>query len=247
MNQMIKGLNWLSTFMEQKVNSVKQGGLCVACLSANAFNGLCQPCRDDLPVNRWHCRCCALPLAFPSSELLCGDCLKHPPPFETSFVPWRYQYPLDGMIGRYKYNGQRKFGRPLMSDFAGLLEQALMDGSITRPSALVPAPMDARRRRRRGFNQAQDIAETIGGQLDIPVATGLVERVRRVRAQRELNRQARLANLRGVFEVVSEVPERVAIVDDVVTTGATVRVLASVLREAGAREIQVWALARTPG
>jgi len=244
---MIKGLNWLSTFMEQKVNSVKQGGLCVACLSPNAFNGLCQPCRDDLPVNRWHCRCCALPLAYPSSELLCGDGLKHPPPFETSFVPWRYQYPLDGMIGRYKYNGQRKFGRPLMSDFAGLLEQALMDGSITRPSALVPAPMDARRRRRRGFNQAQDIAETIGGQLDICVATGLVERVRRVRAQRELNRQARLANLRGVFEVVSEVPERVAIVDDVVTTGATVRVLASVLREAGAREIQVWALARTPG
>lgn len=244
---MIKGLNWLSTFTKQKVNSVKQGGLCVACLSPNAFNGLCQPCRDDLPVNRWHCRCCALPLAYPSSELLCGDCLKHPPPFETSFVPWRYQYPLDGMIGRYKYNGQRKFGRPLMSDFAGLLEQALMDGSITRPSALVPAPMDARRRRRRGFNQAQDIAETIGGQLDICVATGLVERVRRVRAQRELNRQARLANLRGVFEVVSEVPERVAIVDDVVTTGATVRVLASVLREAGAREIQVWALARTPG
>lgn len=244
---MIKGLNWLSTFLKQKVNSVKQGGLCVACLSSNAFNGLCQPCRDDLPVNRWHCRCCALPLAFPSSELLCGDCLKYPPPFDASFMPWRYQYPLDGMMSRYKYNGQRKFGRPLMADFAGFLEEALHAGSIARPEALVPAPMDARRRRQRGFNQAQDIAETIGGQLDIPVATGLVRRVRRVRAQRELNREARLANLRGVFEVVSEVPERVAIVDDVVTTGATVRVLASVLREAGAREIQVWALARTPG
>jgi ComF family protein len=247
MNQMIKGLNWLSTFMEKKVNSVMHGGLCVACLSSNAFNGLCQPCRDELPVNRWHCRCCALPLAFPSSELLCGDCLKHPPPFDKSFVPWRYQYPLDGMIGRYKYNGQRKFGRPLMSDFADSLKKALQDGSITKPGALVPSPMDERRRRQRGFNQAQDIAETIGSQLNIPVATGLVRRVRQVRAQRELNRQARLANLRGVFEVTSVVPERVAIVDDVVTTGATVRVLASVLREAGAREIQVWALARTPG
>ncbi|WP_228705808.1 ComF family protein [Marinobacter sp. es.048] len=247
MNQMIKGLNWLSTFMDKKVNSVQQGGLCVACLSADAFNGLCQPCRNELPVNRWRCRCCALPLAFPSSELLCGDCLKRPPPFDTSFVPWRYQYPLDGMIGRYKYNGQRKFGRPLMADFNGLLEKALHSGSITKPEALVPAPMDARRRRQRGFNQAQDIAETIGGHLKIPVATGLVQRVQRVRAQRELNREARLANLCGVFKVISPAPERVAIVDDVVTTGATVRVLASALREAGAREIQVWALARTPG
>jgi ComF family protein len=151
------------------------------------------------------------------------------------------------MIGRYKYNGHRKFGRPLMTDFAGFLEKSLHDGSISRPAALVPAPMDKKRRRQRGFNQAQDIAETIGGHLNIPVATGLVQRVRRVRAQRELNREARLANLRGVFEVTSPVPERVAIVDDVVTTGATVRVLASILREAGAREIQVWALARTPG
>lgn len=244
---MIKGLHRLSTLMGQKVNSVKHGGLCVACLSPSAFNGLCHPCRDELPVNRWHCRCCALPLAFPSSGLLCGDCLKHPPPFDTAFIPWRYQYPLDGMIGRYKYNGQRKFGRPLMADLGNLLEKALHDGRITRPEALIPAPMDATRRRQRGFNQAQDIAETIGGQLNIPLASGLVQRVRRVHAQRELNREARLANLRGVFEVTSAAPNRVAIVDDVVTTGATVRVLASVLREAGAREIQVWALARTPG
>lgn len=244
---MIKGLHRLSTLMGQKVNSVKHGGLCVACLSSSAFNGLCNPCRDELPVNRWHCRCCALPLAFPSSELLCGDCLKHPPPFDTAFIPWRYQYPLDGMIARYKYNGQRKFGRPLMADLGSLLEKALHDGRITRPEALIPAPMDRKRRRKRGFNQAQDIAETIGGQLNIPLASGLVQRVRRVQAQRELNREARLANLRGVFEVTSAAPDRVAIVDDVVTTGATVRVLASVLREAGAREIQVWALARTPG
>ncbi len=244
---MIKGLNWLSTFMERKVNSVKQGGHCVACLSSNAFNGLCPPCRDDLPVNNWHCRCCALPLAFPSLELLCGDCLKYPPPFDNSCIPWRYQYPLNGMIGRYKYNGQRKFGRPLIADFAAFLEQQLRDDAIARPEVLVPAPMDPRRRRQRGFNQAQDIAETVGSQLGIPVAPGLVRRVRRVRAQRELNREARLANLRGVFKVTSVVPERVAIVDDVVTTGATVRVLSGALREAGACEIQVWALARTPG
>ncbi|WP_417566324.1 ComF family protein [Marinobacter sp.] len=185
-------------------------------------------------------------MAFPSSELFCGDCLKFPPPFTTSCIPWRYQYPLDGMIGRYKYNGQRKFARPLISDFSDRLEKELDSGASQRPDILVPAPMDSRRRRQRGFNQAQDIAEHLGRDLGIPVDAGLVRRVRRVRAQRELNREARLANLRGVFEVTSAAPERVAIVDDVVTTGATVRVLASVLREAGAKDIQVWALARTP-
>ncbi|MCR9190234.1 MAG: ComF family protein [Alteromonadaceae bacterium] len=173
--------------------------------------------------------------------------MKYPPAFDSSFIPWRYQYPLDGMIGRYKYRGQRKFGRPLMADFAELVQKARLDGAIAMPDVLVPAPMDARRRRQRGFNQAQDIAETIASTLDVPVANGLVRRVRRVRYQRELNREARLANLRGVFEVIPPVPERIAIVDDVVTTGATVRVLSSALREAGARNIQVWALARTPG
>lgn len=244
---MIKGLSWLSTFTKNMVNSVKQGGLCVACLSSTGVNGLCPPCRNDLPVNRWHCRCCALPMALPCHERLCGDCLKHPPAFDTACIPWRYQYPLDGMISRYKYNGHRKFGRPLMSDFADILDTGLRQGSISRPAVLVPAPMDTQRRRQRGFNQAQDIAETLGGHLNIPVASGLVRRVQRVRSQRELNRAARLANLHGVFEVTSAVPERVAIVDDVVTTGATVRVLASALRASGAREIQVWALARTPG
>lgn len=103
------------------------------------------------------------------------------------------------------------------------------------------------RRRARGFNQARDIAERLGETLGIPVDTGVVRRVRKVQAQRGLSREARLANLQGVFEVCTDVPERVAIVDDVVTTGATMRALSETLRNAGAKDIQVWALARTPG
>lgn len=107
--------------------------------------------------------------------------------------------------------------------------------------------MHPARRRARGFNQARDIAEKLGAALEIPVDAGLVRRVRKVKAQRGLSREARLANLHGIFEVRSEVPERVAIVDDVVTTGATMRVMALALRKAGAQDIQIWALARTPG
>ncbi|MCK0164243.1 ComF family protein [Marinobacter sp. S6332] len=170
-----------------------------------------------------------------------------PPPFDRAFIPWRYQYPVDNMIGRYKYSRQHKFARPLVAGLTSHLKLVFQDQSNEKPLLLIPSPMHPVRRRARGFNQARDIAEKLGGVLDIPVDTGAVRRRRKVKAQRGLSREARLANLRGVFEVHSEVPERVAIVDDVVTTGATMRVLASALRSAGARNIQVWALARTPG
>ncbi|MBU2874848.1 ComF family protein [Marinobacter salexigens] len=244
---MIKGLNWLSTLNSSMVNRGKTKGRCVACLSTNTINGLCHFCRADLPVNRWHCRCCALPMAYSGNIHLCGDCLASPPPFDRTFIPWRYQYPVDNMISRYKYSRQLKFARPLVADLASHLELVFQEQNHEKPLLLIPSPMHPARRRVRGFNQARDIAEKLGSVLDIPVDAGIVRRVRKVKAQRGLSREARLANLRDVFEVRSEVPERVAIVDDVVTTGATVRVIASALRSAGARNIQVWALARTPG
>ncbi|WP_227515479.1 ComF family protein [Marinobacter salinus] len=229
------------------VNRESAGGLCVACLSTNAFNGLCLPCHADLPTNRWHCQSCALPLPYAATGLVCGDCLASPPPFSRTLIPWRYQFPVDGMITRYKYNGQRKFARPLVAGLGQYLSKNLEQKDAIVPDLLIPAPMHHQRRRKRGFNQAQDIAEQLGRQLGIPVASGLVRRKRKVRAQRELNREERLTNLNGVFRIIGTVPERVAIVDDVVTTGATARVLGKALREAGALDIQVWALARTPG
>ncbi|WP_246166641.1 ComF family protein [Marinobacter salinexigens] len=208
---------------------------------------MCPACRDDLPTNHWCCRTCALPLAFPGKELQCGDCLKAPPPYDRSRIPWRYQYPVDSMISRYKYHGQRKFVRPLVTEFGAFLAEQLEASEATRPDCLIPAPMLPSKRRKRGFNQAKDIAEHLGRVLDIPVNNQIVHRRRQAMAQQGLNREQRLANLQGVFEVENPAPERLAIVDDVVTTGATVRLLASLLRDAGAKEIEVWALARTPG
>lgn len=244
---MIMRLNLLSTLKELKVNREARAGRCVACLAANAFHGLCAPCRADMPVIRWSCVSCGLPLPWPAEDLRCGECVSAPPPFERARIPWRYQFPVDGMIGRYKYQGQRKFARPLLADFGQFLAEQLAREPANVPHVLLPAPMHPRRRRERGFNQAADIAEQLGRQLGIEVDAGLVRRVRQVRSQRELNRAQRLANLKDVFEVRRTPPPRVAIVDDVVTTGATARALALKLKSAGAREVELWALARTPG
>ncbi len=221
-----------------------RGGLCINCLDRNATDGLCHGCREDLPVNRWQCRSCALPLPFTSGDQRCGECLHNPPPFLRSFAPWRYQFPVDRMISRYKYNGQTAFARPLLSLFGENLKKLMAESEP--PEVIIPAPMDRKRQRKRGFNQAEDIAREAGRVTGIPVRTDLAVRTRAVETQRGLSRRERMANLSGVFTVRQPVPARVAIVDDVITTGATTRQLAEVLRQSGAEDIQVWALARTP-
>jgi len=219
----------------------------VTCLAPDARFGLCAPCRQDLPANHWHCRCCALPLAFAGNDTLCGHCLQDPPPFSRVIAPWRYRFPVDGMIQRYKYHGQRAFARPLIHDFADHLVSVLDAIPEQRPDLLIASPMHPARHRKRGFNQAADIAEQIGKRVGLPWTTDLVTRNRRTRPQRGLNREERLANLRDIYQVTRKPPSRVAIVDDVMTTGATARSLTEALMDAGAADVQIWALARTPG
>lgn len=241
---MIKGLEALSTLLARKVNS---GGICVVCLDPAASFGLCASCHQDLPWNRWQCRQCALPLAFASDQMTCGECLRDPPPFTRVIAPWHYRFPVDRMIHRYKDSGQRAFARPLLRGLGQHLTETLTNHPDWRPDLLLPTPMHRGRRRARGFNQASDIAEYLSHELALPWSSGLAVRTRKVRSQRGLDRNARLTNLAGVFEVVRQPPARVAIIDDVVTTGATIRLFAQTLKNAGTTEIQVWALARTPG
>lgn len=252
---MIKPSAWLSTLNNILVNNHSgflankegQAGRCVGCLNPVARNGLCKGCYSDLPWNRWHCRCCALPLPFPAVDHVCGECLQRPPAFDMTLAPLRYQFPVAAMIGRYKYQGQRAYARPLVAALGELANQSLLRQPQLRPDLLVPAPMHSQRRRQRGFNQARDIAEQLSARLNIRLAGDLVQRQRTVQAQRLLNRAERLANLQGVFLATGTPPPKIAIIDDVVTTGATARLLAQVLRRAGAEHIQIWALARTPG
>lgn len=244
---MIKLLNLLSTLNGIMVDREVCAGVCVGCLNAVARHGLCQGCYNDLPWNRWHCQRCALPLPFPAANHECGECLQRPPAFQLTLAPLRYQFPVAAMIGRYKYQGQRAFARPLIAALGELAGDMLLSQPQLRPDVLVPAPMHPQRRRQRGFNQARDIAEQLSAQLKIPLACNLVQRQRSVQAQRTLSRAQRLANLQGVFHTTEISPPRIAIIDDVVTTGATARLLAQVLHDAGARHIQIWALARTPG
>lgn len=216
------------------------GSCCPLCRAPGP--GICSGCVADLPHNGHPCRRCAVPLppGVPSGGE-CGDCQAHPPSFDSTVAPLLYQAPVDELVAGFKYHHRLDLGRVLADRLADAA-----DGRPGRPQLLLPVPMDRRSLARRGFNQTVELTARLSRRLGIPWAADRLHRPAARHQQRGLGRRARLRNIRGSFRVSGRLPAHVAIVDDVVTTGATVEELAATLRKAGVERITVWAVARTP-
>ena len=207
---------------------------------------LCTSCEADLPWLAEQCAVCALPL--PDAGLTCGACLRRPPAFSRVEAPWRYAFPLDSLITRFKHQARWPLGRLLAELLARHLQHAFADG-LPRPQRLVPVPLARRRERQRGFNQAAMLARWLGGALQVPVDERLLLRTLDTPAQQGLDARARQRNLRRAFAVDARAElagAHLALIDDVLTTGATAQTLARLLRRAGAARVDVYCLARTP-
>lgn len=213
------------------------------CCGACAPDGmdLCPPCRRDLPWNAVACPSCALPLpAAPAA--LCAECRSDPPPFARLLAPLRYAFPVDRLLVGLKFRARLEHGRLL----GGLVRAWLdtTDHGIDGGLPLLPMPLHRRRLATRGFNQAAELARVIAPLLGARLAPGLAVRLRPTPAQSRLDAATRRRNLAGAFAVPAHPPRRVLVVDDVVTTGATVRELSRTLRAAGCEEVLVLAVAR---
>lgn len=159
-----------------------------------------------------------------------------------ALAPWLYRFPVNALVSRFKFLGDRPGGKALALLMARHLEQI----AAPRPDCLVPCPLFPSRYRQRGFNQAADIAEWLGRPLGIPVDHRLCERTAMGAPQASLDRRQRLQNPNGSFRLRKVPPTHVTLVDDVMTTGATAAALATLLLRGGARRVDVWVLARTP-
>ncbi len=207
---------------------------------------ICGACEADLPWLREQCTACALPLS--ASGLICGECLRRPPSFDHVVVPWRFAFPVDSLISRFKHQSRWPLGRLLAQQLARHLHHAFDEG-LPRPDALLPVPLAHKRLRQRGFNQAQMLADWLSPALKIPVEKKLLQRVQDTQSQQQLDAASRRRNLRQAFALSSGhdwAGRHVAIVDDVLTTGATVEALARLMKRAGAARVDVYCLARTP-
>ena len=199
--------------------------------------GLCPACRADLPwLPQARCPMCALPT---QNGQICGACLRHPPAWDRTRSALLYDFPIDGLIGALKYRGDLSLA-PLLADcLADCVEPGAVD-------ALIPMPLHAARLRTRGYNQAMEIARPLARRLHLPLPPSAVRRLRDTPPQAGLDRAARLKNLRGAFaaEPGQVRGRRIALLDDVMTSGATLGELARTLKQAGAREVECWVIAR---
>jgi ComF family protein len=211
--------------------------VCLLC-GAEAARQLCAACRAELP---WHSRpqCPRCAISTHDGQV-CGACLKHPPAFDRSHAALAYAFPLDRLIPRLKYHGQLAIAPTL----GACLAEAV--ASAPRPDRLIAMPLHARRIRERGFNHAAEIAREVAKQLRLPLDTGSCRRIRDTPPQMGLKHDARRRNVRGAFACSDDVRGlRIALVDDVMTTGTSLDELASTLKLAGAREVSCWVVART--
>ncbi|MFV3413302.1 ComF family protein [Pseudomonas nitroreducens] len=234
-------LHWRPVWWRPRVQCL----LCGAAAEQAALP-LCAGCDDDLPWLAGHCTVCALPL--PVTGLTCGPCLRRAPAFHRVETPLRYGFPVDALITRFKHQANAPLGRLL----GQLLERHLLhafDEGLPRPDRLIPVPLSRRRERQRGFNQAQLLAQWLAAPLGLPVDNHLVRRVQDTPAQQGLDAATRKRNLRSAFALGDGARIEglhLALVDDVLTTGATAERIARLLRRAGARRVDVYCLARTP-
>jgi ComF family protein len=207
---------------------------------------ICVACETDLPWLGDHCVTCALPLA--AAGLTCGECQLEPPAFEEVVVPWLYGFPVDSLITRFKHNAKWPFGH-LLADVLGQYLQHRFDEGLPRPDALLPVPLARKRLRQRGFNQAAMLARWLNKSLDLPIEETVLSRIKDTDAQQDLDAKSRKRNLRKAFDLMPDAQVKgrhLALVDDVLTTGATAQALARLLMEAGAARVDVYCLARTP-
>ncbi|MCF6209422.1 MAG: ComF family protein [Gammaproteobacteria bacterium] len=202
---------------------------------------LCHACRLDLPIIEAACARCAIPLPVAHQHgSLCGQCQTEPPAFTHCLAPFAYHAPLDHLLKDLKFNRRLVLARTL----GGLMAQWLEGRTDGLPERIIPVPLHPARLRERGFNQSLELARPIARRLKLPLDTHSCRRLRNTPPQAELPAEQRHNNLKGAFGVRQKLAGRVAIIDDVMTTGYTVQELARTLRDAGAAQVDVWVCAR---
>ena len=211
----------------------------------------CAPCQQSLPfLNPSGCPQCAIE---DTGGHLCGVCIAHPPKFDATIAAFRYQFPLDRLVQDYKFNANFA----LLELFATALADRMIDAGNV-PEVIVPVPLSRQRIASRGFNQAALLADAVAQKLNasqgVRVEKTWLEKVRDTPAQAGLPLEARRRNIRDAFTLsasgaaaLKAQPNlKIALLDDVITTGATLSEAAKVLKNAGAVHVTAIVVARVP-
>jgi ComF family protein len=210
---------------------------CLLC-DASAKGDFCASCRDSLPHSPPHqCVVCALPLA---ESRICGACLAKPPAFDHSVAAMSYAFPVDALLHSLKYHANLA----MASVLADLLTARIDPDAL--PDFIVPMPLHPARLRARGFNQALEISRRVSRKSGVALLPDICRRIKDTPSQTGLPWKEREKNIRNAFSCEADLRgKHVAMLDDVMTTGATFNELAKALRKSGAAQVSGWVVART--
>ena len=230
--------NWSET-----LQSILFPSVCRLCRAPGlAGVELCHDCRSELPWIEYSCSRCALPLPRNTGITLCFNCQKEQPTLDACRALFSYRSPIDCWIQDLKFAQDLATARLL----GGLLNSRMAEDRPERGTVVVPVPLHRGRQAERGYNQALEIARSLIRRKGYRLDPTCCRRHKPTSAQSDLPASARRSNMRNAFSV-SRVPDggRVLLIDDVMTTGATLNELARSLKQAGAERVEAWVIART--
>jgi ComF family protein len=187
-----------------------------------------------------------LPLPADTNNVLCGHCISKPPRFDYCYSLFRYENEIIHLVRQLKFGEKISYARSLGELLCCRL-QAEIERTNEMPDCLLPVPLHNSRLRQRGYNQSIEIARVLASRLAIPVDYDMVRRQRHTEAQSGLNAKQRHKNISNAFTISGQVKyKHVLIIDDVVTTGATVNELARLLKRNKVERVGVLSVARAP-
>ena len=224
--------------------------LCIVCKrQCHGAYSLCPECEAQLPAIGSHCQRCGLP--FPERQLQqarCGNCLGKEFPVQQCHALFHYSSPINKLLSSFKYRARLDIGRSLGCLLAHKMSSVY--SKKTAPDLLIPVPMHPRRYFQRGFNQSWELTRFCGDMTGFKTCANLVKKTRHTESQTSLSsHKKREANLHKAFAINGRMAldnvSKITIIDDTVTTMATVSALARLLRSHGIPEVEVWCIART--
>jgi len=217
---------------------------CLFCgIQSSTSLAACQACLDDLP---WHSEICCPQCGLASAGETCGRCLKDPPYYDSTIALFDYSYPIDSVLQHFKYQHALHLTHTLGALFCQKLNDLKVSKiSVNMPDVLLAMPLHPQRLKERGFNQSLEIAKVIAKDMNIALLAEHTQRIKNTKPQAQLKLKDRASNIKDAFACDDLTGKRVALVDDVMTSGASLNELAKTAKQAGAVHVSCWVLART--
>jgi len=232
----------------QKLFEACLPSLCLLCHLPSKNSLVCEYCHEAILTERSYCLRCGCGLSH--TQPFCGECLQHHFEFTQLHAVASYQSPFPELIKQLKYNNHLLYADLLGQLLANSILQRYNQAQLQEIDYLIPVPLHKKKHRKRGFNQAQLISEALSKHLPVEITQTTLTRSKLTNAQEGLTRHQRTLNLKHAFSLTEERKvelkgKHIVLIDDVVTTGATINSLCQVLLAAKVKRIDVWCICRT--